>query len=92
MLPLSQDLRVHQNQKLHTHVLKKKKVPALWNTLTEKAIVELTELELPQNNKELSWIQMPREMHRIGKEKIKENIGGGGLGDASIRKEPATQA
>lgn len=33
----------------------------------------------------------PDAQNRQGK-KIKENIGGGGLGDASIRKEPAIQA
>lgn len=54
----------------------------------------MIELELPQNNKEeLSWIQMLREMHRIGREKkLRKILRGWGLGDASIRKESATQA
>lgn len=70
MLSLSQGLGLHQNQKLPTHVLRKTETTALWDTLTEKAIVESTESELSKNNKEWpSWLQMPRQLHRIGREK-----------------------
>lgn len=72
MLSLSQGLGLHQNQKLPTQVLRKTETTALWDTLTEKAIVESTESELSKNNKECpSWLQMPRQLHRIGREKKK---------------------